>query len=67
MTGPEGTAMKQLYHIPKLIIHGTVAEMTQALGSSGANDVIIWGRFTFDPPVIEGSRDCVIPCWPIKK
>jgi hypothetical protein len=58
--------MKQSYDSPKLIIHGTVEEMTQALGSSDANDVIIWGRFAFDPPIIEGSRDCVIPCWPTK-
>lgn len=58
--------MKEAYETPKLIVHGTVEEMTQALGSASANDAIIWGRFSFDPPIITGSRDCVIPCWPTK-
>ena len=59
--------MNRVYEKPRLIVHGTVAEMTQALGGSNANDVIIWGRFTIDPPIITGSADCVIPCWPTSK
>jgi hypothetical protein len=56
--------MKQAYDTPRLIVHGTVEEMTQALGAASANDAIIWGRFSFDPPIVEGSRDWVIRSTP---
>jgi hypothetical protein len=49
--------MKKSYESPKLIVHGTLEEMTHALGSASASDLIIWGSFSFDPPIINGSRD----------
>ncbi|HXG19021.1 MAG TPA: lasso peptide [Methylomirabilota bacterium] len=52
--------MKKTYETPRLIVHGAIEEMTQALGSASANDAIIWGSFSFDPPLISGSRDLII-------
>jgi hypothetical protein len=54
--------MKNKYETPKLIVHGTVEQMTQLLGSMSASDAIIWGSLVFDPPGFDlGSRDIVIP------
>jgi hypothetical protein len=51
--------VKKTYHAPKLIVHGTVEELTQAFGNSAAADTIYWPDGTvygYD----DGSRDGVI-------
>jgi len=51
--------MKETYETPKLIVHGTVEEMTQAFGSASAADTIYyspWGSF----PGAGGSQDGVV-------
>ena len=55
--------MKASYETPKLIVHGTVEQMTQFWGSSSATDAIYIG--TYGPIEIGtiGSRDLIIP-WP---
>jgi hypothetical protein len=50
--------MKQSYETPKLIVHGTVEEMTQAFGGSDAQDTIIYGAFAF--PGNGGSTDGIV-------
>lgn len=55
--------VKETYHTPKLVIHGTVEQMTQIFGSTNAGDYVIWGSHAFGPTPF-GSEDCVIPCWP---
>jgi hypothetical protein len=50
--------MKKTYETPKLVIHGTVEEMTQAFGSASATDTIIYGSFSF--PGNGGSQDGVV-------
>ena len=50
--------MKEKYETPKVIVHGAIEEMTQALGSASASDAIIFGSFAF--PINTGSRDIVI-------
>jgi hypothetical protein len=50
--------MKDTYETPKLTVHGTVNEMTQAFGASSAADTIIYGQFTF--PGNGGSQDGIV-------
>jgi hypothetical protein len=60
---PEGGCreVKQTYETPKLVVHGTVEQMTQLLGSASASDAIIYGTLVFDPPGFDlGSQDIVI-------
>ena len=49
--------MKNTYETPKLIVHGTVEEMTQAFGMLPA-DTIIYGSFSF--PGNGGSQDGIV-------
>ena len=50
-------AEKKPYITPCLTIHGTVAEITKALGESSASDSLIFGRLTFNHPLLTGSQD----------
>ena len=49
--------MKKAYETPKVIVHGTVEEMTQAFGTSSAIDTIIYGSFAFQGT---GSQDGIV-------
>ena len=51
--------MKNTYETPKLIVHGTVEELTNALGVSSAQDALIiagqpYGGYT------DGSSDIIV-------
>jgi hypothetical protein len=50
--------MKKTYEIPKLMVHGTVEEMTKAIPPSSAQDSYILGGTTIDDGT--GSQDAVI-------
>lgn len=50
--------MKEIYETPKLIVHGTAEEMTQAFGNPSATDLIYLGSSVFGEH--DGSRDGVI-------
>ncbi|HXG19020.1 MAG TPA: lasso peptide [Methylomirabilota bacterium] len=50
--------MKKTYETPKLIVHGTVEEITQAFGAATAADTIIYGSFSF--PGNGGSQDGIV-------
>lgn len=50
--------MKKSYTTPKLTIHGTVDEITQAFGSSQTNDTIYFGNSIFGTH--NGSQDGTI-------
>ena len=50
--------MKEKYETPKVIVHGTIEEMTQAFGSASAADTIIYGSFAF--PGNGGSQDGIV-------
>jgi len=50
--------MKKAYETPKVIVHGTVEEMTRAFGTSSAADTIIYGSFSF--PGNGGSQDGIV-------
>ena len=51
--------MKNTYETPKLIVHGTVEEMTQHFGSSSASDVIYIGGYD-SIPGHGGSQDGIV-------
>jgi hypothetical protein len=51
--------MKKTYETPLLVVHGTVEDMTQAIGSASATDTIFyapWGSF----PGAGGSQDGIV-------
>jgi len=50
--------MKEKYETPKVIVHGTIEEMTQAFGSASAADTIIYGSFSFSGS--GGSQDGIV-------
>jgi hypothetical protein len=52
--------MKKTYETPELTVHGTVEDLTQALGSSSAADYVIIGGRSFGHPLLDGSQDFVI-------
>ena len=53
--------MRKEYEAPRLIVHGTVEQMTQLIGATNASDSIIWGNIIFDPPGFDnGSQDWII-------
>jgi len=49
--------MKNRYETPKVIMHGTIEEMTQAFGSASAADTIVYGSFAFQGT---GSSDGIV-------
>jgi hypothetical protein len=54
--------MKKAYNAPKLTNHGNVEEITQAFGSSGAEDVVRVGNTSFPGQSfgLSGSQNGVI-------
>lgn len=56
---------KKSYQTPELTVYGTVAEITQAFGSSSASDLIVLGSISFSLPGVTGSVDGkVVPLYP---
>ncbi|MDJ0798455.1 MAG: lasso peptide [Calothrix sp. MO_167.B12] len=54
--------MKKPYIIPQLTMHGSIEDITQAYGRSGASDTFEFNGKTFPGSVIgaSGSRDGVV-------
>ena len=52
--------MKKSYETPTLIVHGSVEDLTQALGDSSASDYIVIGGRSFGNSLLTGSDDFTI-------
>ena len=63
MNNVEQNDVRKIYTAPKLESYGGVQELTQASGSSSANDLVIVGGTTFGGAsgFTTGSGDIVIP------
>ena len=53
--------MKKTYETPKLVVHGTVENLTNVLGASSATDTLFIAGQPFGGGFTDGSSDLRLP------